>query len=287
MKPHIEAQRVVVRMLFDPQFARAVQQDPEQVLADLPLELRTQLATLDPRALRLDGLRRRRALRTLSDEWKGTTTLVLAETRSLAFLEQFFASTPFHRAVAERGSMPLAFAEFLAEAIADGRLNTPLLGDVLALETALAQARRAGQASPPAPAAPARSDGERLALSPGVIAVEVAAGALAALQQAEHYLFEVGLMPAVALCEDAPRLVLDARAADRARLHLVTVPMGSGVSLVTVDAELHRVVRAFSPDGAPRALAAILAEAVARGVPEPRARVLITGLVDDEIAVRA
>jgi len=61
-------------------------------------------------------------------------------------------------------------------------------------------------------------------------------GALAALQAAETYLFEVGLMPAVALCDDAPPLTLDARAADPTPLYLVTVPDdGGGHALVTVD----------------------------------------------------
>src|SRR4051794_35046257 len=268
-------------MLFDPLFADAARRDPERVLAELDPLVRAQLVAVDPRAFRLDRLRRRRALRTLSEEWKATTTLVLEESRSLAFLEGFFSSTPFHRSIEERGSMPLAFAEFLAGCIAEGRLTTPILPDVLQLETALARARRAG-GDPPASVA-----GDRLALAPGVFPVEVTAGALAALQRCEQYLFEVGLMPSIALCDDAPRLELDARAADPTRLHVVTVPTGAGnVSIVTVDEELHRVLRAFNGPGA-RTVRDLVAEAAARGVPELRSTEILRGLVDDEIVVRA
>jgi hypothetical protein len=296
---HLAAQRAVVRMLFDPAFADAARADPERVLAALDPALRAQLAAVDPRAFRLDPLRRRRALRTLSDEFKATTTLVLAETRSLAFLEQFFASSSFHACVEERGSMPLAFAAWLAGAVSEGRLTTPVLPEVLVLETALARARRAAaDAAPAAESGSELSANVRVALAPGVFPVEVAAGALAALQQCERYLFEVSLMPAVALCDDAPRLLLepprpspspggarkgDALAADPARLHLVTVPTGGGnVSLVTVDDELHRVLRAF--DGSARTVASLLGEASARGVPPLRTGEILRGLLADEIA---
>jgi hypothetical protein len=275
---HQAAQRAIVRMLFDPRFAEAARQDPEGALGELEPALRAQLAAIDPRAFQLDRLRRRRALRTLSDEFKGTTTLALAETRSLAALEQFFASTAFHRAVAERGSMPLAFAEWLAEAIAEGRLTSPLLPDVLAIEATLARARRALASSEAAPPP------GQLALAPGVFPLEVAAGALAALQQAERYLFEVGLMPAVALCDDAPALELDARTADRARLHLVTVPDGAAAQLVPIGAETHHVLRAF--DGRARREADVLAECEARGLARARAREVIDGLADEAIVVR-
>jgi hypothetical protein len=274
-------------MLFDPRFAEAARREPEQVLAGIEPSLRAQLVAVDPRAFQLDRLRRRRALRTLCEEWKATTTLVLQETRSLAFLEAFFASAQFHRSVEERGSMPLAFAEFLAGAIAEGRLVEPILPDVLHLETALAQARRAatGDHLEP-PAGETFNNTDRLVLAPGVLVVEVAAGALAALQSCEQYLFEVGLMPAVALCDDAPRLELGAGARDRARLSLVTVPTESGVSLVTVDEELHRVLRSFGAGGA-RTVRDLVKESAARGVSELRATEIVRGLVDDQIAVRA
>jgi hypothetical protein len=271
-------------MLFDPAFAAAARRDPERVLAAVEPGLRAQLAALDDRALRMDRLRRRRALRTLSEEFKGATTLALAERRSLAFLEEFFCSAAFHRAVEERGSMALGFAEFLAEAAADGRLTTPLYADVLALETATARARRAAAAAPAAAPPPPDLADERVRVAPaaGVFVVEVAEGALAALQQAERYLFEVGLMPAVALCDDAPRLRVVA--APGARLHLVTVPHAGGVSLVTVDAELALLLRCLP---GPRAARAVVDEAAARGLARDRARALLAELCADEIVVAA
>jgi hypothetical protein len=283
---HLLAQRAVVRMLFDPEFAAAARRDPDGVLAALDPPLRRQLCAVDDRAFRQDRLRRRRALHTLAEELKASTTLVLAETRSLAFLESFFCSAAFHQAVEERGSMPLAFAAFLGEAVVDGRLLTPLLGDVVAIESALAHARRtkaSENANAKANANAEANANERIEVAPGVIALEVAAGALAALQAAERYLFEVSLMPAVALCDDAPRLVLDAAAADRTRLCLVTVPTADGVSLVTVDAELHLVLRCL-PGVRPRA--AVLAEAAARGLDPTRAAALLAQLIEDELVER-
>src|SRR5262249_39613766 len=146
----------------------------------------------------------------------------LEETRSLAFLEQFFSSSAFHRCVEERGALPFAFAEFLADALAEGRLASPALPGVLALETLLARARRQATALAPPPEG-------KLQPAPGVLSLCVASGALQALQQAERYLFEVSLMPAMALCDDAPRLSLNAAALDRSSLYLVTVPQSGRV----------------------------------------------------------
>src|SRR5688572_19006861 len=102
---HMAAQRALVRMLYDPAFAAAARRDPERTLPGVTPELRRQLAAIDPRALGMDRLRRRRTLRTLVEEFKGSTTLALAERRSLAWLEGFFCDSAFHRAVEERRSL--------------------------------------------------------------------------------------------------------------------------------------------------------------------------------------
>jgi hypothetical protein len=289
---HLAAQRALVRMLFDPAFARAVREAPDEVLAHVAPPERAQLAALDDRALRLDRLRRLRALRTLADEFKGATTIALAERRALAFLEGFFGSTAFHAAVEERGSMPLAYAAFLAAA----EVRTPLFADVLAIETALAHARRAPAAAEQR--ATLDDPRARVRLAAGVIALDVDGAAMAALAEAERYLFEVGLMPAVALCDDAPRFALRSRPTG-ARAYLFAVPLGAAasatgtatstsgaaereVSLVTVDAALFTVARCLP--GA-RAIAAVLDEAAARGLPRDRARAALTELADGEIIV--
>jgi len=251
----LAAQRAVVRMLFDPAFADAVRREPERVLPDLEPAVRQQLARLDERALRQDRLRRRRTLRTLSEELKASTTLALAQTRKLAFLDNFFCSAAFHRAVEERDSLVLALALFLTEALAEGRLQGRELGGVLALETTLARSRRDAQLP-----APSLQSGWA-ALSPGVIAIGVRRGALNALQACERYLFELGLMPAVALCDDAPPLELPPW--DETPLDLVTVPLATGVTLVEIDAPLGQLLRCLP---APRPIAKVIEEAAARGV---------------------
>lgn len=263
------AQRAVVRMLFDPVFAEAARREPDVVLAALDPALRRQLAALDNRALRQNRLRRRRTLRTLCEEFQASTTLALAERRSLAALEDFFCSAAFHRAVEERGSLPLAFGEFLAGA----GFASPLLPPVLAIESAVAHARRAGGGQ--------RAAGS-LAPAPGVVLIDTTAGAMAAVQDCQRYLFEVGLMPSVALCDDAPRLRLSPATADAMPLHLVTVPSGGGVTLVTLDDELYRLLRCLP---SPRAESAVLAEAAARGISPERARQLLDELIADEIVL--
>jgi hypothetical protein len=255
------AQRALVRMLFDPAFAAAVREAPDEVLRELEPALRRQLAQLDPRALEQDKLRRRRTLRTLAEEYKGATTLALAETRRLAFLDEFFCSAAFHGSVEERGSMPLAFGAWLAER--DWR--RPETRGVIALEAALARARRCGKLS---------HEPGWLAPAPGVVGVSVTRGAMVAMQACERYLFEVGLMPAVALCDDAPELVLPPY--DAAPLELVTVPLDSGVTLVEIDDELAQLLRCL-----PGTRATVEREAAARNVPIAR----LAELLDGEIVV--
>ena len=239
--PHLAAQQAIVRMLFDGEFAARVRADAAAALPELPPALRAQLAAIDPRALKLDRLLRRRTLRTLFDEFKGSTTLFLARTKKLAALDEFFRSRPFHEAIASARPLAFAYADFL------GPATSPI-------ERALAEARRM---RPPV------ADG-RVHRAAGVVALETTRGALAALQQAEQYLFEVGMMPAVALCDDAPPLALDARAADPTPLYLVTVPSESGHALVTVDE---------------------ISYALVASLPAPPSPTL-QPLVDDEIAVQ-
>ncbi len=222
---HLAAQRAVVRMMFDPAFAEAARQDPDKVLAALPAPLRKQLAQVDARAFQLDPLRRRRALRGLSEEWKATTTLILSETRSLAALEKFFSSSSFHRSIDERGSMPLAFAEWVAVEIAEGRLTGAALPGVLSIETALARSRR--QVTDAGDDGSSEDAGDSIAVAAGVVAIEVTAGALAALHACERYLFEVNLMPAVALCDDRPRHVFGRRTLPQMDLASVSCAKGA------------------------------------------------------------
>src|SRR6266511_2581200 len=114
---HHTLQKLMVRMLFDEEFVEEVYAAPERALGGLDLTEaeRSQLLGVDRRVWRHDPLRRRRTLRTLAEEFKVSTTIILAETRLLASLERFFSSRFFHGSVEERASMGLAFAEFLLD----------------------------------------------------------------------------------------------------------------------------------------------------------------------------
>jgi hypothetical protein len=245
MRPHLRAQQAIVRMLFDPEFAARVRREPEAALPELPSTLRAQLAAIDPRALKLDRLLCQRTLRTLFDEYKASTTLFLARAKRLSALDDFFRSRAFHEAIAAARPLAYAYADFLGDAASPPALT---------IERALAEARR--MKPPP-------GDGH-VHRAIGVVPIATSQGALVALQAAEQYLFEVGLMPAVALCDDAPPLALDARAQDPTPLYLVTVPTESGHSLVTIDQPTHRLLTSLPAPPSPA----------------------LQPLVDDEIAVQ-
>ncbi len=235
MKPHLRAQQAIVRMLFDAEFAARVRREPEAALPDLPSTLRAQLAAIDPRALKLDRLLRQRTLRTLFDEYKASTTLLLSRTKKLSSLDDFFAGQWFVDVICHHRPLPLAYAAFLHER--GGRQ------DVVQIEQGLVLARRRLDI-------PIKPNG-RIYRAPGVTTIETTKGGLAAMQQAEQYLFEVGMMPAVALCADAPALVLDDRAQDPTPLFLVTVPTETGLSLVTIDEPIYRLLESLPKPPSP------------------------------------
>ena len=247
---HRLAQDAAVRMHFDPEFAALVRRAPAEALPDLPELLRSQLAAIDARAFKLDRLRGRRLLRTLFDEFKASTTLVLAQEKRLEFLDGFFTSEHFGR-VFDGSPLWLAYAAFLM-------MDSDCPTGVVCIEMALAKSRR--------PLFYQHHPVAHVCLAPGVAPVTaVTQGELAAMQQAEHYLFEVGLLPAVALCRDAPTLLLDERTKDATPLYLVVVPTESGQSLVTIDAKLHHLLMSLPLPYRPE----------------------LQPLIDDEIAVRA
>ena len=257
VRPHLVAQQAIVRMLVDDAFAARVREDAAAALPELPPSLRAQLAGIDPRALKLDRFFRRRILRNLFDEYKASTTIFLSRVKRLAVLDDFFADGTFLDVVANGCPLAFAYSRFLVA-------RDATLADVVAIEHGLAAARRMSpSSSSPSPSSSPPRDG-RVHRAAGVQPITTSHGALAALQQAERYLFEVGLMPAVALVDDAPPLVLDARTHDATPLYLVAVPTESGHSLVTVDRALHDLVASL---------------------PQPMTPAL-QPLVDDELAVR-
>lgn len=250
---HRTLERVFVRMLFDPAFVDAVYSDAAAALAELDLapdEVANIVGT-DRRAWGHDPLRRLRTLRTLVDEFKASSTMILAATRSIGSLDAFFSSRQFHDAVQHRGSLAGAFGEFLEGVRVARARDVPLLGDVLRLEAMLAGCRRAvtsGLAGD-RPVTGASVGGVNSDWTVGFVAGHAVgrfdANVVEAVNAVEKYLFEVGLMPAVALCEDAPRLSGGPEAAG-VPAYLLALPSGATVSLMPVDEDYFALLDAFS-----------------------------------------
>lgn len=231
-------QHLVVRMLFDPAFVSTVYQNPDKALANLNLteQEKKQLLATDPRAWNYDPLRRLRTMRSLVEEFKVSATLVLSETRRLSFLENFFSSEIFHQFIQDRKSMALAFAEYLSIAIVKGELTTPQLNDVLRLETLMARCRRDLANKIRIPTLPEKLNEKlRVRLIPGADVGAFQANTVATIQAVEKYLFEVSLMPAMVLCDDAPRLENLPKVEPKKKIYLLCLPGANGVSLVDID----------------------------------------------------
>ena len=112
---HRALQRALIVAQYDPD-VRFEDLAGRGEAATLGPEELAELAKVDRRGLRTDPLRRRRLLRTLAEEYKASTTLLLAETRSLADMEAFFTSIAFRVAVLHDASLALAFGAFLGVA---------------------------------------------------------------------------------------------------------------------------------------------------------------------------
>ena len=230
---HHAAERMMVRMMYDPAFAERVQTDDAPLrAAGLGEREMGWLRKIDRRAWRHDPARRRRTLRALVEEMKASSAIALAEKKRVAFLEAFFESEPFHAAVQARGSLVAAYADYLLAA----ELATPQLPEVVRLEAELARCRRElGAAGGPdwrPPPIPARLD--RVVRAPGVSCGRFSPDTLLAIQAVERFLFECSLMPIVVLADDAPPLKLPAPTG-AAPVSLGLIPTQSGISLVELE----------------------------------------------------
>jgi hypothetical protein len=270
---HHTLQKLVVRLLFDESFAAAVYQDPATALAGLELteSERAQVLRVDRRAWRHDALRQRRTLRTLVEEFKISTTVALAETRSLASLERFFSTPYFHQAVQERGSLAFSFSEFLLAGCRNGEWTAPQLPDLIRLETALAGCRRTLAREKPQNNSelPATiSDRARIRLAPGYALGSFQANTIATIQHVERYLFELSLMPAMALCDDAPRLTGLPAVEAQKKVYLLFGPGAAGISLTELDKSSYLVLYETRRTSEIKSLLARLGPASARRAPE-------------------
>jgi hypothetical protein len=240
-------QQLTTRMLFDARFTDAVYADAERTLTglDLTSNERTQLLAVDRRAWRTDALRVRRTLRTLAEEFKISTTIALAETRSLASLEAYFSSQFFHTAIQQRGSLALSFAEFLQDGYRAKRWTAPQLPDLIRLEATIVACRRkfeSAGAKPPEPPGAVINDRARVALAPGCDVAGFQANVIATVQYVEKYLFELSLMPAMALCNDAPHLGELPPVASPDKTWLLFSPGAAGIDLTHVDKATFQVL---------------------------------------------
>lgn len=279
---HRTLERVYVRMLFDPTFVAEVYTDAERALADLDLEPheRAQLVGVDRRAWSHDPLRRYRTLRTLTEEFQASTTLALAATRSLASLDAYFSSAEFHSAVQGRGSLAISFATYLERLVAERGVDIPQLPEVLRLERMRARCRRDLDAAPPAAPITTVDAKTPLALAPGHAVGRFDANVVETINVVERYLFEVGLMPAVALCEDAPRLdALPPLSGEPT--YLLVLPSSSGISLMPVDSDYFHLLDQFS--SGPRPLGDAARAAVDAGVPKDDVDGMVESLIEERV----
>jgi len=136
---HRGLQRALFRMQLDPAFAARLRANEAAATASTGLAERELdwLRAADPAALSADreGRRRAQLLRNAASE----LALSLSAANRPDWLDAFPASESFHRAIAGDLPLPLACAAHLATCAAG---SSPALQSLLALETALARARR-------------------------------------------------------------------------------------------------------------------------------------------------
>lgn len=237
---HHTLQKLVARMLFDEAFADSVYANAEHALkgVDLTSQERDQLLRVDRRAWRHDALRKRRMLRTLAEEFKISTTIILAETRSLASVEAFFSSHFFHSTIQDRGSLARGFADFLLDGCQRGAWTAPQISDVVRLESVMAACRRtlAREGNYEAEELPSTiSDRAHVRLAAGHDVASFQSNVILTIQHVEKYLFELSLMPAMALCDDSPKLTgLPAVDAQR-KVYFLFHPSATGISMTDLD----------------------------------------------------
>jgi hypothetical protein len=276
---HHGLQRALVVAMHDPGFAAALARDPDGALAPFGLGSaeRAELAAIDPRAFAVDRLRGRRLLGTLVGELRASVAIALAEVRRLGFLEGFLAGPEFRAAVAADRSLVLALGGYLAAARAAGRLTSPALDGVLALELARARARRDLRRRP----------GPGVALAPGLAVVATTAGALDALARIEQHLFELGLVPHLALVEDPPPFPA-LPPVDGPSTWLLARATGDDVGFEALEPPLARALEGLATATAAGAIppAAAIAALGGLGLPVSRPGLLLDELIAAGLVVR-
>lgn len=278
---HVALQRVVVRMLHDAAFARAVLADPHAATREIDLDEaeRRWLVAPDPRAFEVDPLRRSRGLTGLIEEYAvSSALLVRARGRdgASAALDAFFSSSAFHSCVQSGGSLADRFGTWLLSA------ESPLV-DVHAqaiteIERAIVRARRARELAPVWPITEREVENACVVLAPGVVVELVAEGASArcasALQRLRAH--PRGLMEGVL----DPDLPLPSVETGAERAGVIVDGRREDVRLEATSAELARVL---APCAEPIAFEAFVSVAVREGATREDCLAIVASFAEDKI----
>lgn len=176
---HAALQRVVVRMLHDEAFVRAVYADVEGATRDCDLTPteRTWLLRPDPRAYGVDPLRRSRALTGLIEEYPGACARWVrghGRAEATTALDAFFSSSAFHSCVQGGASMAESFGTWLrAHAWSRAIEALPAL---VALEQCIVRSRRRRVFAVAGGPSTTEVQRARLVLTPGVSVHEAPLG---------------------------------------------------------------------------------------------------------------
>ena len=137
-------QRVMVRMLFDSEYTNRVLREPGVTLSAETLtgEEIAWLLRPDPRAWKTDPDRPLRSLGVLAQEYPTACALAGTSPGGVEALRSFFSSELFHGVVQRRGSMALAFGEFLLHLVSVGVAPNDGIAALARLETAIARLLR-------------------------------------------------------------------------------------------------------------------------------------------------
>jgi len=137
-------QRVVVRMLHDASLVTAVYEDAKSALENVGLSS-SELALLvrpDKRAWLLDPQRPSRVFEAIRTEYPISCALAEVASGGREGMLRFFSCRPFHQAVQQRGTVALAFGDWLATEARDGRFGRKPTAAMASLEGACARVRR-------------------------------------------------------------------------------------------------------------------------------------------------
>ena len=297
---YVATQRVIVRMLFDPEFRRAVYEAPDAALADIDLTAaeHTALVRPDPLAYGTDPFRRSRALQGLFEEYPVSCWLAGRALGDVRRLDEFFSSAFFHACIQERGSLADSFGKYLDRSSCSGAIRDSRVSWTATLERAIAGLRRRppGQAAPGATAVvPAEANAAGaiepetiVALSARHAIVTVAGGTSEVYLQVRAHLTVAGGGVVEALLTETAQDVLPVPAqpeldtAEALLLEHVAVPESD----ITIEIA-HSGLAALLALAAPGATAAALwTAAMQHGATAGEAQDIVAELVADGLLVR-